>query len=284
MTDDKSNIPEKYDLDLDELSDDKPIVAGSRKLSLGNSVDFTETSEQNKDRYVSIGQAEQLMKMAATERQRIMNNSLTKQQVADIEGHQKILSELAKKISENTRSLFTSSSLAAIKLPSINVPDIGRYMQHPEPAVYVPHIEARPTAKEQYRQTSLMQELVDAFKAQNGADNSELLRLLEPRFDRRKHVLIFANTPIKLTPDSDADLICGRLFHSGKPVKHPVEKGDLIELLVIRAATNTERKKTLYNKVAAVNRLIEKETGAEKLFDFIDKKLWFNTIYVKLPL
>lgn len=284
MTDDKNNSPEKYDLDLDELSDDKPIVAGSRKLSPENRVDFTKTSEQNKDRYISVGQIEELSKMAATERQRIIDNSLTKKQIEDIEGHQKMLAEFGKKISESTRSLFTSGALANIKLPSIDLPDISRYMERPDPIAYVPHIEPSPTAKEQYRQTSLMQELVDAFKAQNNADNSQLLRLLEPRFDKRKHVLIFANTPIKFTPDSDADLICGRLFRSGKPVKHPVEKGDLIELLAIRAATNTERKKTLYNKIAAVNRLIEKETGAEKLFDFIDKKLWFNTVYVKLPL
>jgi hypothetical protein len=284
MTDDKSNIPEKYDLDLDELSDDKPIVAGSRKLSPENRVDFTKPSEQNKDRYISIGQIEELTKMAATERQRIIDSSLTKQQVADIEGHQKMLAEFGKKISESTRSLFTSGSLANIKLPNIDLPDISRYVQRPDPIAYVPHIEPSPTAKEQYRQTSLMQELVDTIKAQSGADNSKLLSLLEPRYDKRKHVLIFANTPIKLTPDSDADLICGRLFRSGKPVKHPVEKGDLIDLLAIREPTSTKRMKALYNKVASVNRLVEKETGAEKLFDFIDKKLWFNTIYVKLPL
>jgi hypothetical protein len=284
MTDDNSNIPEKYDLDLDELSDDKPIVAGTRKLALGNRVDFTKTSEQNKGRYISIGQIEELMKMAATERQRIIDSSLTKQQVADIEGHQKMLAEFGKKISENTRSLFTSGSLANIKLPNIDLPDISRYVQRPDPIAYVPRIEPSPTAKEQYRQTSLMQELVDTIKAQSGADNSKLPSLLEPRYDKRKHVLIFANTPIKLTPDSDADLICGRLFRSGKPVKHPFEKGDLIDLLAIREPTSTKRMKVLYNKVASVNRLVEKETGAEKLFDFIDKKLWFNTIYVKLPL
>jgi hypothetical protein len=239
---------------------------------------------QNKDRYISVGQNEELTKMAATERQRIMDNSLTKGQVADIESHKKMLAEFGKKISENTKSLFNFGSLSNIKLPTIDMPDISRYMQQPDPIAYAPHIEARPTAKEQYRQTSLMQELVDTIKAQSGSDNSKLLSFLEPRFDKRKHVLIFANTPIKLTPDSNADLICGRLFRSGKPVKQPVEKGDLIDMLAIREPTSTKRMKALYNKVASVNRLVEKETGAEKLFDFIDKKLWFNTVYVKLPL
>ncbi len=45
MTDDKSNIPEKYDLDLDELSDDKPIVINTKKFKPENRVDFTKTSE-----------------------------------------------------------------------------------------------------------------------------------------------------------------------------------------------------------------------------------------------
>jgi hypothetical protein len=39
MADDKSSMPEKYDFDLDELSDDKPIVAGSRKPSPSSGAD-----------------------------------------------------------------------------------------------------------------------------------------------------------------------------------------------------------------------------------------------------
>lgn len=282
MTDDKSNIPEKYDLDLDELADDKPIVAGSRKLSPENRVDFTKTSEQNAGRYISVGQIEELTKMPEDEQKRITSVSLTKENLADIESHSKTLAELGQTMSKKLSSMFSLGS--NIKIPTFDVPDISQFMQRPDPIAFAPNIEARPTAKQQREQTAILQDLANSIKAQNKAENPELLRLLEPRFDKRKHVLIFANTPIKLTPDSDADLICSRLFRSGKPVKHSVEKGDLIELLAIREPTSTKRMKALYNKVASVNRLVEKETGAEKLFDFIDKKLWFNTIYVKLPL
>jgi|GEM_PF-1716363 len=282
MKNDEDNIPKKYDLDLDELSDDKPIVINNKKFKPENRVDFTKTSEQNAGRYISVGQIEELTKMPEDERKRITSGSLIQENITDIESHGKALAELGKTMSKKYSSLFNLGS--SIKIPNFNVPDISQYMQRPDPITFVPNIEARPTAKQQREQTAILQDLANSIKAQNKTENPELLRLLEPRFDKRKHVLIFANTPIKLTPDSDADLICSRLFRSGKPVKHSVEKGDLIDLLAIREPTATKRMKALYNKVASVNRLVEKETGAEKLFDFIDKKLWFNTIYVKLPL
>jgi len=282
MKNDQDNIPKKYDLDLDELSDDKPIVINTKKFKPENRVDFTKTSEQNAGRYISVGQIEELAKLPDDERKRIKDSSLTKENLADIESHDKTLAELGQTMSKKYSSLFNLGN--NIKLPTISVPDLSRFVQQPDPIAFVPNIEARPTAKQQREQTAILQDLANSIKAQNRAENPELLRLLEPRFDRRKHVLIFANTPIKLTPDSDADLICGRLFRSGRPVKHPVEKGDLIDLLAVRDATSAKRMKTLYNKIASVNRLVEKETGAEKLFDFVDKKLWFNTIYVKIPL
>ena len=46
----------------------------------------------------------------------------------------------------------------------------------------------------------------------------------------------------------------------------------------------TTDKKDFYNNVASLNKLIEKTTGVDKLFDFVDKKLWFNTKYEELPL
>lgn len=284
MTKDDDNIPKKYDLDLDELSDDKPIVINTSKFNPENRVDFTKTSEQNEGRYISVGQIEELAKMAEDERKRIKSVSLTSEHLKDIDSHKKTVAEFGQTMSKTINSMFNSGSLSNIKLPTINTPDFSRYMQQPDPIAIMPHIEARPTAQQQNKQTAILQELVDSIKAQNKSDNSELLRLLEPRFDKRKHRLIFANTIIQLTTDSDTDLLCGRLFRSGKPVKHPVEKGDLIDLFAIRDVSSDKRMKTLYNKIKAINRIIEKETGAEKLFDFVDKKLWFNTIYVKLPL
>jgi hypothetical protein len=283
MTKDEDNIPKKYDLDLDELSDDKPIVINTSKFKPENRVDFTKTSEQNKGRYISIGQIEELAKLPEDEQKRIKSDSLTDEHLKDIEGHRKTITDLGSTMSKSISSMFNLGS-SNIKLPTFNTPDIARFMERPDPIAIMPNIEARPTAKQQREQTAILQDLADSIKAQNKPENPALLRLLEPRFDRRKHVLIFANTPIKFAADSDADLVCRRLFRDSKPVKHAVEKGELIELLAIRDATPAQRKKALYNRIVSINRIIEKETGAEKLFDFVDKKLWFNTIYVKLPL
>ena len=106
MTDDKSNIPEKYDLDLDELSDDKPIVINTKKFKPENRVDFTKTSKQNAGRYISVGQIEELAKLSDDERKRIKDSSLTKENLADIESHDKTLAELGQTMSKKYSSLF----------------------------------------------------------------------------------------------------------------------------------------------------------------------------------
>ncbi len=68
MKNDEDSIPKKYDLDLDELSDDKPIAINAKKFKPENRVDFTKTSEQNEGRYISVGQIEELTKMPKDEK------------------------------------------------------------------------------------------------------------------------------------------------------------------------------------------------------------------------
>ena len=58
----------------------------------------------------------------------------------------------------------------------------------------------------------------------------------------------------------------------------------LITFLVDKVVLGISDKKAFYNKVASLNKHVEKTTGVEKLFDFVDKKLWFNAKYVELPL
>lgn len=281
--DNNSNTPDKPDLDLDALSDDKP-ASKRRGPSFGEKVDFAKSSKENEGKYISVGQIEELFKMTAKERERIMQHSLTQKNREDLEDHKKMLTEIGAKMSKHMQSMLTLPNLPKFKVPIINVPDLTRYTR-PEPvSSYAFHIEPKPTAKEQYKQTHLLEEMVNNLKAQNQQDNSLLLSLIEPRFDRRKRTLIFANTPVQFVAGSDAAIVCGRLFRSGKPVKHPVEKGELIDLLSIYKPTHAMRMKDLYNRIAAINKIIEKQTNADNFFKVVDKKVWFNTNYVKLPL
>lgn len=141
------------------------------------------------------------------------------------------------------------------------------------------NLEVSTSLKEQEKQTLVLAEIEKELKSQSLDHNADILRLIEPRYNREKRILTFSNIPIRITADSEGEIICKRMFRNGHPVKNPVNRDEIIDLLGYGAT-----KKDFYNKVAALNRLIKEETGAEKLFDYVDKKLWFNTKYVRLPL
>lgn len=161
----------------------------------------------------------------------------------------------------------------ALSMPNLSLPLINTYQPNFDDIDYSPDTTM---VDNQIKQTALLEQILQAQSQQ--AQNSDLMKLIEPRYDRKKRTITFANTQIRLVADSDNEIICKKLFWDGRPVRRPVEKGDIMELL------GTNDKKALYNKVASLNKLVDKETGVEKLFDFVDKKLWFNTKYVELPL
>ncbi len=150
------------------------------------------------------------------------------------------------------------------------------------------HIDVVPPARatEQYKHTALLEQMLVTLQSQQGgSQDPAILALVMPRYDKRKHRLTFANQPIQLVADTPAEIICKRMFRSGVPVKKPVEKGDLFDLLGLMEITDkTRRVKLLYNRVDGLNAIIAKATGVDDLFGFVDKKLYFNTKYVKLPL
>lgn len=160
-----------------------------------------------------------------------------------------------------------------LSMSDLSLPPIETYQPNFDDIDFTPDTTM---VDNQIKQTALLEQILQAQSQQ--AQNSDLMKLIEPRYDRKKRTIIFANTQIRLVADSDNEIICKKLFWDGRPVRRPVEKGDIMELL------GTNDKKALYNKVASLNKLVDKETGVEKLFDFVDKKLWFNTKYVELPL
>lgn len=220
---------------------------------------------------------------------------LSKQDPATLTpSQQKSLTQANDSIREATKGLSTqlANMTKGISIPDIRslLPDIPKSpalsmmsdISLPPIETYKPNfddIDFTPDTTmvdNQIKQTALLEQILQAQSQQ--AQNSDLMKLIEPRYDRKKRTIIFANTQIRLVADSDNEIICKKLFWDGRPVRRPVEKGDIMELL------GTNDKKALYNKVASLNKLVDKETGVEKLFDFVDKKLWFNTKYVELPL
>lgn len=269
-SDDTPNKPVKYNLDEEPIA-----VIDTSKYRSGLSVD--EWSKLKKQDPASLTPAQKKLIEATDAR--------AKEAIARLAPHLKEMTKVGEMVNKSI-GRFDFSSLIPKITPTLPItPIIEPYRNELlEDTTWIENVTPPASSVEQAKQTALLERMVEAFEGQNAERDADTLRLIEPRYDRKKRVLTFANVPIKLTADSDAEIICKKLFWSGRPVKHPVEKGEIMELLFIRDATNSERKKVLYNKVAAVNRLVGKATGVDKLFDFVDKKLWFNTNYVKLPL
>ncbi len=110
---------------------------------------------------------------------RIKDTSLTKENIADIESHDKTLAELGKSMSKKYSSLFNFGN--NIKLLTINVPDFSRFVQQPDPIAFVPNIEARPTAKQQRELLRLSMTISEV----NGGHNRSSTSVSYPAYHRR---------------------------------------------------------------------------------------------------
>jgi hypothetical protein len=81
-------------------------------------VDFSKPKEENKDKYISVGQIEELMKLPKEERAKVEKNSLTQEHLDDITEFQDGLKEASK--------VFNQRANEALKnlIPKINFQDV----------------------------------------------------------------------------------------------------------------------------------------------------------------
>jgi hypothetical protein len=227
---------------------------------------------------LSLDELQKLAKQNPTTLTPSQQKSLTRANDSIREATKGISSQLASMVKGVSMPAIHSLMLDIPKLPALSMsnfslPSIETYQPNFDNINFTPDTTM---VDNQVRQTVLLEQLLQVQSQQ--AQNSDLMKLIEPRYDRKKRIITFANTQIRLVADGDNEIICKKLFWDGRPVRRPVDKGDIMELL------GTTDKKAFYNKVASLNKVVEKTTGIEKLFDFVDKKLWFNTKYVELPL
>jgi hypothetical protein len=227
---------------------------------------------------LSVGEWQKLSKQDPATLTPSQQKSLTQANESIREATKGISSQLANMVKgvsiPDIRSLMPDIPKSpALSMSNLSLPPIETYQPNFDDIDFTPDTTM---VDNQIKQTALLERLLEVQSQQQ--QNSDLMKLIEPRYDRKKRIITFANTQIRLTADSDNEIICKKLFWDGRPVRRPVEKGDIMELL------GTTDKKAFYNKVASLNKTVEKATGVEKLFDFVDKKLWFNTKYVELPL
>jgi len=151
---------------------------------------------------------------------------------------------------------------------------------HYEPNL--PDISALPisspaTASQQAKTNRLLQEFLDLSKQINTKPNS---KVIQPRYDNKKNILYFANTPIDIDITTDAGRLCKRLFYGGKPVKKPLDKIELTTALLIEDLEQRKASKKIFGAKASLNAKIAQKTTIQDLIVTIGSTIWFNQEYM----
>lgn len=108
------------------------------------------------------------------------------------------------------------------------------------------------TAREQRKQTIVLEKLLDAISSTNIEKNLDQHRAISPRYIAENRLLIFANTPIEI-PAGDQERLCRALFRAERPIKKPQERGDILEKMRLPRKDY----KKLYSAKQAINLLVE---------------------------
>jgi hypothetical protein len=123
-----------------------------------------------------------------------------------------------------------------------------------------------------------------AFGAIIKAEQSEI-KHVPPTYDAKKRQLTFLNATVNIQESSDQETLCKMLFRGGKPVKQPVEKGDIydsfgLELYGMSAKEKEKARRKIYSTKDALNNKVLKETKQVGDLFIVDKTVWFNQKYL----
>lgn len=237
-----------HDLDLDALASERQ----PRRVALG------------KNKAITLGDLKELSKKDPATLSPIEKKSLE-----DANATMKKLVERVEPFSDAGRKI--SEMVKPFEMPERSLFETPRITM---PAVIPPA-----NSTEQLKQTQLLQRMVEAFEVQNADRDVDLHLATRPSYDAKKHLLIFANTPIDIPENSDQEKLCQILFRGGKPVKKPVELGDALEKMGV-PLDRIKGNKKIHSAKQALNDRVEKATQIKELFLVASKKVWFNPRYM----
>ncbi len=100
-----------------------------------------------------------------------------------------------------------------------------------------------------------------AFSAIIKAEQSEVKHAPQT-YDTKKRQLTFLGATITMEESSDQETLCNMLFHGGKPVKRPVEKGDIydafgLEVYGKSAQEKEKARRKIYSAKDALNSRVD---------------------------
>jgi len=124
-------------------------------------VDFSKSKEENKDKYISVGQIEELMKMSDDERAKIEQHSLTKEHLDDITEFQDGLKEASKVFKQRADEVLKSL------IPKINFGDVMKTNT----------VAIAPPTNYQAQSVGLLRQLVERQKEEDKNDTKAVLKI-----------------------------------------------------------------------------------------------------------
>lgn len=164
---------------------------------------------------LSVGEWQKLSKQDPTTQTPSQQKSLTQANGSIREATKGLSAQLAnmtKGISiPDIRSLMPDIPKASmLSMSDLSLPPIETYQPNFDDIDFTPDTTM---VDNQIKQTALLEQILQVQSQQ--AQNSDLMKLIEPRYDRKKRTIIFANTQIRLVADSDNEIICKKLFWDG---------------------------------------------------------------------
>lgn len=262
----KDDNSKHVDLDLDALSDVPDTPKPTRKFAT-KGLSIGELSELSSKNPADLTPTErQLLQTANDQIQEAIKPVLP--QLKDAMSVSKQVVQEAQKALNN----FKMPDMSNLMPPTIDFPGSTS-------SFVIPPTIPPASSVEQQKQTFLLERMVGAFEAQNAERDADLHQAIRPTYDSKNHLLIFANTPIPIPEDSDQEELCKALFRGGKPVKNPLQIGDVL----IKMNVPIERirgSKKVHSAKQALNDRVEKATQIKELFVIDSKKVWFNQKYL----
>lgn len=143
------------------------------------------------------------------------------------------------------------------------------------PALSPPAHTLLATAHEQRIQTNTLKKIASLLEGQVVEREAYIHRAICPSYLSAKRELIFANTIIPI-PEGNQDRLCRALFRGERPVKHPIELGDVLEKMLL--PPKDDRK--VYSAKQAINTLVARKTQLEEFLVVKNHRVWFNEKYL----
>lgn len=128
-------------------------------------VDFSKSKEENKDKYISVGQIEELMNMPKDKRAKIEKDSLTQEHLDDIKEFQDGLKQASEKMKKQVEGM-----LDKIRLPRVNIPDLAKFNEPSTVEMYAP-------PNYQAQSVGLLKQLVEQKNNEDKPNNNTVLTI-----------------------------------------------------------------------------------------------------------